>query len=153
MSDAGQGEGVSRVTPPSLAPLLKTLALENVMPEIAPSLRELREQWIEQFEVRTAPEMLILDQALLAYAYGLRMNQGLFQTPSPDEPGQAAAEAPAGSPTPKAPPGLSKKARRQLDMVVRLNRMFVRNLNAMKKWRSMDLAYAVNQGIIDSWRK
>lgn len=153
MSATGQGEGTSRVTPPSLAPLLKTLALETVMPEIAPALKELREQWIEQFEVRTAPEMLILDQALLAYAYGLRMNQGLFEAPPAGDPGQSAGqEGPAASPAPKTPAGLSRKTRRQLDMVVRLNRMFVRNLNVMKKWRSMDLATVVNQGIIDSWR-
>ena len=47
----------------------------EVNPHLAMTVFQLRQVWIEQYNLKTVPELMLLDQAMLAYFHMLRTNK------------------------------------------------------------------------------
>lgn len=119
------GEGVS--------PAQQISLLEQIFPELAEKIAQMRADWIKEFHHVTAPEMMILDQAMVSYAYGLILAQEAVAFRRPLSPaGDAKEEAQQAK-----PPG-RKDFYRQLCLLARFQKAFLRNAGAMKNWRSQD---------------
>ena len=144
---AGEGPAGEEPAAGAAPSFLEELSLlEGVGPQLAATLLEQRRRWIEQFELNTAPELMLLDQAIVGYFYVLQMGKQagamLRQAERADRPGQGPAcrqdnQQPPQSQAPleggpPAPPGQHEPALALLNYVVRFNRMFLRNLWAMR---------------------
>jgi len=80
--------------------LLEELSLlEDVSPRLAPALLELRRQWIEEHELKTAAELILLDQAILGHVYSLLLGKRAGKSLAAGE------QAPAHSRPADLPPG------------------------------------------------
>jgi len=87
--------------------------LEDVSPELAPKVLELRRQCAKDYDLQTAAELMLLDQAILGYVYALLMGE------------------------PETVNVYLQHAR--LGLMVRFNQMFVRNLSMMRTFRVQDV--------------
>lgn len=140
-----------------MGPAMRLPLLERMFPEMAPVLYDLREHMIQQFNLQTAAEILLLDQALVIYGAGARMayRAGVIPEvmPAPREGEVAVAPLPpaeaGGGDVARTGKG-GRRAERQLLVMSRLNRLFLRYLNAMKRWRTQEIGTAVYNAMLDS---
>ena len=55
---------------------LKNLALfYDVAPELSMVVFHLRQEWIREYQIKTVPELLLLDQAMMAYFHSVRVHK------------------------------------------------------------------------------
>ena len=124
-------------------------------PELALVLFDLRERWIAEYDLRSVPELLLVDQALLAYFQALRMHKeasklmGLTEVQlfSPDGPwanlksqgkhfefSELAAED-----------SVRKMQNCLLALSERFNQMFLRNLKALRELKASPINVNIGQ--------
>jgi len=143
---------------------LRSLSLfYEVSPALSLTVYNLRQEWIQQYSLTTVPELLLLDQAMLAYFHTVRLNKQvadmlaltevqLFSSDSPhvkikkdnglnnDFDGFVAEDS------------IRKLQERLMPLMERFNRMFLRNLRVMRELKihpvSINIAQAgqVNVG-------
>ena len=88
----------------------------EVTPELALTIYHLRQEWITQYELNTVPELLLLDQAMLAYFHTIRLNN--------EFDGFVAEDA------------VKQLQERLMPLMERFNLMFLRNLRAMRELKT-----------------
>lgn len=115
-------------------------------------LINLRAQWIHDYEIKTAPELMLLDMAMTSYFHFLRLNESINNMMANIEWEIFALEAPRfrinSDGDSLAKPGVDKYVAEQfahrLNEVLRpileqYNRMFIRNLKALRDLRRCDI--------------
>ncbi len=107
-------------------------------------LINLRNQWIQEYEVKTAPEFMLVDMALTAYFHFMRMNEAVNNIMANIEWDQFALEVPqfhkknGDRITDKREnraiaEGLAHKLMEVMEPAIeRYNKMFIRNLKAIR---------------------
>lgn len=107
-------------------------------------LINLRNQWIQEYEVKTAPEFMLVDMALTAYFHFMRMNEAVNNIMANIEWDQFALETPqfhrknGDRITDKREnkaiaEGLAHKLMEVMEPAIeRYNKMFIRNLKAIR---------------------
>lgn len=110
------------------------------------TLLNLRNQWIEEYEIKTAPEFILLDMALVSYWHFLRLNEAVGNIMASIEWDVFALDAPSfevrdvwgkrpfGARSDK---GVAEALAHRLNEVLQpvldqFNRMFIRNLKAIR---------------------
>ena len=127
----------------------------EVCPHLSMTLFHLRQAWIQQYDLRTVPEFLLLDQALLAYLHLIRANKefaNLFSLLQEalytyDSPLESVAPRPKGKHVVKyvGPEYIKKMQEAMLPMIERFSAMFHRNLKAMRELRADPLQISIGQ--------
>lgn len=108
-------------------------------------LINLRSQWIKEYEIKTAPEFMLLDMALASYYHHLRLNEAINNTMASIEWDYFALDVPQILRDKYGDPTGDKRQNRLVaeDFAHRLvevlqpvldqyNRMFIRNLKALR---------------------
>lgn len=106
---------------------------------------DLREQWIQEYDIKTAPELMLLDMALVSYFHFLRLNEAINNIMAGIEWEMFALEAPRSNDNSfwrgltgtrkdkKVAEELAHRLQEILQPVLdQYNRMFIRNLKALR---------------------
>ena len=128
----------------------------EVSPELSLTVFELRREWIRQYELRTIPELMLLDQAMLAYFHTVRMNKESAKMLSLTEEALYLGEFPAArlgcdEPTDSQDDqeaGAEHVRRLQqalIPMIDRFNVMFLRNLRVLRELKSEQIQIHIRQ--------
>jgi hypothetical protein len=112
------------------------------------TLLHLRTQWVEEYEVKTVPEFMLLDMALVSYFHFIRLNEALDNIMASIEWDVFAQDAPRFKGKPYRDPLMADKSDQAVaeELAHRLsevlqptleqyNRMFIRNLKALRDLR------------------
>ena len=118
----------------------------EVNPHLAMTVFHLRQAWIQQYDLKTVPELLLLDQAMLAYFHVIRANKEIAKLFSLLEESMFTYDSPLESvfTRPKGKHVVSyvgaehirKMQEELLPVIERFNVMFLRNLKAMRELRA-----------------
>ena len=118
----------------------------EVNPHLAMTVFHLRQVWIRQYDLKTVPELLLLDQAMLAYLHVIRTNKKIADLFSLledsmfmyDSPLESVAARPKGKHVVSyvGPEYIEKMQQAMLPILDRFNVMFLRNLKALRELRA-----------------
>lgn len=128
--------------------------------EVSPSLSllvyDLRQEWIQQYDLRTIPELLLLDQAMLAYFHVLRINREISSMLSLIEVELYYTDAPHVKIRQRdhltnefdgfvASDEIKKLQERLMPLIERFNLMFLRNLRVMRELKTHPISINIGQ--------
>ncbi len=125
--------------------------LRNTDPQLLAVILYLRKRWIIEYELKTAPELLLLDFALMCYFHILRLNSlsgnltwiaelEFFETKHPlkyDRHGY-----PTGF---KSEERLKELSEKIMPLVDTIHRMFLRNLKGMRDLKRSNVVLNIGQ--------
>ena len=125
--------------------------------EVSPSLSllvfQLRQEWIREFELKTVPELLLLDQAMLAYFHVLRAHREIANTLALTEADLFCFDSPIAKVKQrhglsefkgfKAEDSVRRIRRELLPLVERYSQMFLRTLRAINELRAAPLTISI----------
>lgn len=121
-------------------------------PSLVATLLELRQSWITEYQIATAPEFLLLDMALVSYYHFLRFHAMMINFEFHSEHELFGLDKPTVKYDKEWNPQgwlaedyavrLSEGLLPQLD---RLNRMFLRNLKALRELRRANIELHIGQ--------
>ena len=124
----------------------------EVTPNLAMTVFVLRREWIEQYEITSVPEMLLLDMALLGYFHTVRLNKQLgdceslidselfaFDPPSPKFNETYRCEGLA------VEDRMKELQTHTLPVIERFNGMFLRNLRALRELKESPIRVNIQQ--------
>ena len=128
----------------------------EVSPELSLTVFELRREWIRQYDLKTVPELMLLDQAMLAYFHAVRMNKEAAKMLSLTEDALYSGEFPAArfaGPKPREDhydqqDGAEHVRRLQgalIPLIERFNKMFLRNLRVMRELKADQIRIHIRQ--------
>jgi len=127
---------------------LKELGLFfEVSPWLSLTALELRAEWVRQYDLKTVPELMLLDQAMLAFFNQVRLHQEISKMLSlldeklyyGEDPHERLNPTAGGDEVYDPQAGVEQVRALQrmlLPGIERMNRMFVRNLRAMGQLRA-----------------
>ena len=127
---------------------LRTLSLYcDVSPELSLTVYDLRQEWIRQYDLKTVPELLLLDQAMLAYLHAMRLSKQVADTLALTESQFFIAESLHVKIKKEnrlnnefdgfvAEDGIEKLRERLMPLIERFNRMFLRNFRALRELKA-----------------
>ncbi len=119
--------------------------------QLVATLLELRQSWITEYQIETAPEFLLVDMALVSYFHFIRLNEAVnnleflierefFQLGEPTV--KYDGMIPRGWKVEDYAKQFQVEMLPQLD---RLNRMFLRNLKALRELRRANIELYIGQ--------
>lgn len=127
----------------------------EVAPTLAATVFELRREWIREYDIKTVPEMLLLDMALLGYFHAVRLNKQLgdmealidhnlfaFDPPTPAIKERANGMVVDGLVVEERLRALQTNT---LPIIERFNSMFIRNLRALRDLKQAPIRVHVEQ--------
>ena len=127
----------------------------EVSPHLAMTIFNLRQTWIQQYDLRTVPELLLVDQAMLAYFHVIRANKKIGDLFSLLESSMFMYDSPLESvfTRPKGKHVVSyvgseyieKMQEAMLPLLERLNAVFLRNLRALRELRADPVQINIGQ--------
>ena len=135
----------------------------EVDPTLAATLLNIRQAWIEEYDVKTVPEFILLDMALVSYYHYLRINTEIGDLEGSIEWDYFMLNAPIKTATKKEAnirtfetTGKGENRARVEDLVDRLkenllplldrfNRMFIRNLKALRDLKRANVQLNIGQ--------
>ncbi|MDD4890075.1 MAG: hypothetical protein PHU85_09100 [Phycisphaerae bacterium] len=125
----------------------------NANPELSLTVFELRQEWIRQYDLRTVPEIMLVDQAVMAYFHVVRFNTEIArlmavihgniyidQYPELIEKhgGKSAVQLAVAD-------SVREMQDRLAAMLDRFNLMFLRNLDALRRLKSSPVNINIGQ--------
>ena len=128
----------------------------EVTPELALTIYHLRQEWITQYELNTVPELLLLDQAMLAYFHTIRLNKEVANMLALFENNLIFADPPHVKIKKEnglsnafngfvAEDAIKRLQERLMPLMERFNVMFLRNLRAMRELKGLALNVNIAQ--------
>lgn len=128
----------------------------EVSPELSLHVFHLRQEWIKQYGLETVPELMLLDQAMLAYFQVLRLNKEVAATLAlteqslyyPEGPDAIIRRREGQEPelTGLRAEGLVKNLEKRLmPLIERFHKMFLRNLRAMRELKAGSTSVKIGQ--------
>ncbi len=136
---------------------LRNFSLFNeVSPELSLAVFHLRQEWITQYGLNTVPELLLLDQAMLAYFQVLRLNREVAATLALTEQSLYYPDGP--DVRIKRRHGLGPEfdglqitghikalQKRLVPLIERFNAMFLRSLRALRELKAAPISISIGQ--------
>lgn len=128
----------------------------EVSPALSLMIYNLRQEWIRQYDLKTVPELLLLDQAMLAYFHTVRLNKQVADMLALTETELFYPDSPAikiklnnnlGNEFDGfvAEDAIQKLQERLMPLIERFNQMFIRNLRALRELKANFININVNQ--------
>jgi len=128
----------------------------EVHPDLSLAIFNLRQEWIRQYDLRTVPELLLLDQAMLAYFQVIRMNKEVANMLSITESNLFFADPPAIKIKKEnrlnnefdgfvAEDAIKQLQERIMLIMERFNQMFLRNLRALRELKAHPISVSIGQ--------
>jgi len=136
---------------------LRSLSLfYEVSPELSLTAYSLRQEWIRQYNLTTVPELLLLDQAVLAYFHAIRVNKEIAGMLALTESDLFYADPPHVKVKKEgrlnnefdgfvAEDAIKKLQERLMPLMERFNQMFLRNLRAMRELKTHPISINIGQ--------
>ena len=136
---------------------LRTLGLfYEVSPELSLTAHDLRQEWIRQYDLKTVPELMLLDQAMLAYLHMVRVSKQVADTLALTESEFFIAD---GLHVKIKKEGrlnnefdgfvvedaVEKLRERLMPLVERFNQMFLRNLRALRELKANPISINIRR--------
>lgn len=126
----------------------------EVSPALSLAAYSLRQEWIRQYSLTTVPELMLLDQAMLAYFHVIRLNRQVASMMALTEQQLLGGESPLVKIKAEhklnnefdgfvAEDAIQRLQERLMPLMERFNVMFLRNLRAMRELKG----FAVNVNI------
>ncbi len=118
----------------------------DVDTELTMTVMHLRNDWIEQYDIKTAPEFMLLDAAMMSYFHFIRLNEVINNITADLEWDIFALDVPEfhrtrfGINGEKRDKAISEELARRLHEVLQpvldqYNRMLIRNMKALRDWK------------------
>ena len=128
----------------------------DVAPDLSLTVFMLRQEWIRQYDLQTVPELMLLDQTMLAYFHVVRLNKEIANLLSLAEFELYGADSPwvrvkrdknlkASFEGLEAEKHIRALQERLTPLLERFNQMFLRNLKAMRELKSMPVNINIGQ--------
>lgn len=123
-------------------------------PELVAVLLLLRTSWVEEYQIQTAPEFILIDMSIINYYHFLRLNELAGNAAALIETGFFLGEAPSlywkkesGKIMDKleAEEHIRNAAQKVLPLIDEYQRMFIRSLKALRDLKRTNLILNINQ--------
>ena len=136
---------------------LRNLSLfYDVSPELSLVVYNLRQEWIQQYDLTTVPELMLVDQAMLGYLHAIRLNKQIADMMALTEIELFYPESPAVKIKKDrglnnefdgfvAEDAIKKLQERLMPLMDRFNQMFLRNLRALRELKTHPVNINIGQ--------
>lgn len=136
---------------------LRNLSLfYDVSPELSLVVYNLRQDWIQQYDLQTVPELMLVDQAMLGYLHAVRLNKQIADMMALTEVELFYPESPVVKIKKErrlnnefdgfvAEDAIKKLQERLMPLMDRFNQMFLRNLRALRELKTHPVNINIGQ--------
>ena len=128
----------------------------DVSPELSLVVYNLRQDWIQQYDLQTVPELMLVDQAMLGYLHAIRLNKQIADMMALTEVELFYPESPVVKIKKDnrlnnefdgfvAEDAIKKLQERLMPLMERFNQMFLRNLRALREIKTHPVNINIGQ--------